>query len=173
VGTTLTVDVFQSVDGWAKGKTSPGYFGYLGAELDDWITAELARPQLVVLGRRTHDILAGLPEEARDTPEHRMTSSARSCSQQQRRRPRGRTRICRDDLMTDVHRLNREGEVPLRTMGSLSVARQLLSAGLVDRLSLMTFPLLVGTSGREPVFADATSADLELVNHHAWMVGCC
>jgi len=39
--------------------------------------------------------------------------------------------------------------------------------GLVDRLRLMTFPLLVGASGREPVFADATSADLELVDHRA------
>ena len=42
-----------------------------------------------------------------------------------------------------------------------------MGAGLVDRLRLMTFQLLVGVPGREPVFADVASADLELVNHHA------
>jgi dihydrofolate reductase len=50
-------------------------------------------------------------------------------------------------------------------MGSLSVVRQLCGAGLVDRLRLMTFPLLVGTSGREAAFADVAPADLELVDH--------
>jgi len=31
---TLTVDVFVSVDGWASGATSPGYFGYFGPDLE-------------------------------------------------------------------------------------------------------------------------------------------
>jgi dihydrofolate reductase len=77
------------------------------------------------------------------------------------------TRICRDDLITEMTRLKGDGDVPLRTMGSLSVARQLMGAGLVDRLRLMTFPLLVGHRAAKPVFADVASADLELVNHQA------
>ena len=60
-----------------------------------------------------------------------------------------------------------DSDVPLRTMGSLSLARQLANAGLVDRLRLMTFPLFAGESGREPAFADMGSADLELVDHRA------
>ena len=63
---TLTVDIFLSVDGWAASESSPGYFGYLGPELDEWISTELAAPQVVVLGRRTYEILAGIPDEARD-----------------------------------------------------------------------------------------------------------
>jgi dihydrofolate reductase len=50
-------------------------------------------------------------------------------------------------------------------MGSLSLARELMSAGLVDRLRLMIFPLIAGDAGREPFFADMASADLELVDH--------
>jgi dihydrofolate reductase len=49
-------------------------------------------------------------------------------------------------------------------MGSLTLARQLVSAGLVDRLRLMIFPLIAGDAGREPFFADMASADLELVH---------
>ena len=54
--------------------------------------------------------------------------------------------------------------VPLRTMGSLSLARQLLGAGLVDRLRLMIFPLVAGPSGREAAFDGMAAADLELVH---------
>jgi dihydrofolate reductase len=161
----LTVDVFLSVDGWARGATSPGYFGYFGPELEKWITTELARPQLVILGRRTYEALAGLPEEARDDSWHRMTELSKvvfSATLATASWPT--TRICRDDLIAEVRRLKAEGEVPLRTMGSLSVVRQLCGAGLVDRLRLMTFPLLVGTSGREAAFADVAPADLELVD---------
>ncbi len=162
----LTVDVFLSVDGWARGATSPGYFGYFGPELEKWITAELARPQLVILGRRTYEALAGLPGEARDDSSHRMTELSKvvfSATLAKASWPN--TRICRDDLITEVSRLKREGEVPLRTMGSLSVVRQLCGAGLVDRLRLMTFPLLAGTSGCEAAFADVAPADLELAGH--------
>lgn len=163
---TLTVDMFVSVDGWAGSENSPGYFGYFGPELEEWITTELALSQLAVFGRRTYEALAGLPEHAGDASWHRMTELSKvvfSATLKTTSWPN--TRICRDDLITEVSRLKGHSDVPLRTMGSLSVARQLLSAGLVDRLRLMTFPLLVGASGREPVFEDATSAELELVDH--------
>jgi dihydrofolate reductase len=120
----LTVDVFLSVDGWARGETSPGYFGYLGPELEEWITAELALPQLVVLGRRTYEVLAGLPEQARDASWHRMTELDKVVfSGTLERTSWPNTRICRDDLITEVTGLKGDGDVPVRTMGSLSVAR--------------------------------------------------
>jgi dihydrofolate reductase len=75
------------------------------------------------------------------------------------------TRICGEDLVDEVRRMKAGSGVPLRTMGSLSLARQLLRAGLVDRLRLMIFPLIAGTAGRDAFFADMASADLELVDH--------
>lgn len=57
---TLTVDVFVSVDGYAYSATSPAYFGYDGPMLEEWIREELAGPQLVLMGRRTYEALAGL-----------------------------------------------------------------------------------------------------------------
>lgn len=77
------------------------------------------------------------------------------------------TRICAADLVEETARMKADGDVPLRTMGSVSVARQLMDAGLVDRLRLMTFPLFAGDAGREAFFADLASADLELVDHRA------
>lgn len=75
------------------------------------------------------------------------------------------SRICDRDLVDAVRQLKDESDVPVRTMGSLSVVRQLIAVGLVDRLRLMTFPLVAGTSGRESIFAEYEPADLELVDH--------
>jgi dihydrofolate reductase len=167
VGSALTVDVFLSVDGWAGSDGLPGYFGYLGPELAEWIRAEAATPQVIVMGRRTYEMLAGLPEEFRDEGWQRMSQLDKvvfSRSLTQVSWPN--TRLCSDALVDEVRAL-KDGEVPLRTMGSLSVARQLIDARLVDRLRLMIFPLIAGPSGREAAFQDVASADLELVDHHA------
>jgi dihydrofolate reductase len=165
---TLTVDLFVSVDGWAGSDGLPGYFGYLGPELEQWITTELAAPQCAVMGRRTYETLAGLPEQARDESWQRMSQLDKVVfSRTLRRAHWPNTRICGTGLVDEIRRLKADSDVPLRTMGSLSLARQLTRAGLVDRLRLMTFPLIAGESGREAAFANMASADLELVDHRA------
>jgi dihydrofolate reductase len=51
-------------------------FGYLGPELQAWITTELAATQLIVMGRRTYEALAALPEEAHGESWHRLAQHA-------------------------------------------------------------------------------------------------
>lgn len=165
---SVTVDIFVSVDGWAGSDGLPGYFGYLGPELEQWITDELAVPQIVVMGRRTYEALAALPDDARDESWRRMAALDKVVfSRTLQHAVWPNTRICATDLVEEIPRMKAEGGLPLRTMGSLSLARQLMNAGLVDRLRLMTFPLLAGDAGRDPFFADMASADLELVGHRA------
>jgi dihydrofolate reductase len=68
--------------------------------------------------------------------------------------------------VVDVVRERKDAEdVPLRTIGSLSIVRQLVNAGLVDRLRLMVFPLFVGASGAEPAYAALDETELELLDH--------
>jgi dihydrofolate reductase len=166
VADQLTVDLFASVDGWAGSDGLPGYFGYFGPELGQWITTELARPQLLVMGRRTYGALAGLPDEARDGSwEQMMHLDKVVFSQTLQTASWPNTRICADDLVDEVRRMKSETDVPLRTVGSLSLARQLTTAGLVDRLRLMTFPLIAGVSGREAAFAGMGDIALDLVDH--------
>jgi dihydrofolate reductase len=163
---SVIVDIFVSVDGWAGSDGLPGYFGYLGPELQEWIMDELAAPQLVVMGRRTYQALAGLPQEAhgkswRRTAELDKVVFSRTLTHA----AWPNTRICSRDLVDEVQEMKAGGNLPLRTWGSLSLTRQLISAGLVDRLRLMTFPLMAGPSGRDAAFADMTSADLALAGH--------
>src|ERR1051326_8717926 len=160
MGSPLTVDIFVSVDGWAGSDGLPGYFGYLGPELEEWVTAELALPQLVVMGRRTYEALAAYSGESGMT---KLDTVVFSRTLQHVAWPSAR--ICREDLVDEIRKLKAGSAVPLRTMGSISLARQLMGAGLVDRLRLMIFPLIAGDAGRDPFFAEMASADLELAEH--------
>jgi dihydrofolate reductase len=163
---TLTVDIFVSVDGWAGSDGLPGYFGYLGPELEQWIRDEGSAPQTLLLGRKTYEILAGLPEEARDEGWQRMTATDKVVfSTTLTEASWANTRLCADEFVDEVRSMKASGDLPIRTAGSLSLARQLMDAGLVDRLRLMTFPLVAGEAGREAFFADVGSADLELTDH--------
>jgi dihydrofolate reductase len=51
---------------------------------------------------------------------------------------------------------------PMRTIGSLSLARSLFRLGLVDRARIMAFSMIRGATGREPIFADLPDLDLDL-----------
>ena len=57
---TLTVELLTSVDGWAGSDDLPAYFGYVGPELEDWLAAEAAAPQLALMNRLTDPLLSGL-----------------------------------------------------------------------------------------------------------------
>jgi hypothetical protein len=39
-----------------------------------------------------------------------------------------------------------------------------MNLGLIDRLQLMVFPLILGQAGKEPIYADYPRVPLELMN---------
>jgi dihydrofolate reductase len=161
----LVVDLFISVDGWAGSDGLPAFFGYAGPDLAKWIETESTSPQIMLMGRRTYGVLAGLPEEFRDEGWWRMSGQEkRVFSRTLTSASWPNTTVC-SDLIGDVRTMKADSDVPLRTIGSLSIVRQLMEAGLVDRLRLMIFPLLAGASGREAAFEGAASADLQPVGH--------
>ena len=110
-------------------------------------------------------MLAGLPEEACDESYRSMTRQTTTVF--------SRTLTSTDwpgaevdstDLVERVEQLKETSNLQLRTVGSISIVRQLLNAGLVDRLRLMVFPLFVGRSGSEPAFDGLEEGELELVD---------
>ena len=160
----VIVDLFVSVDGWAGSTDSPGYFGYGGPDLMAWIDESSSVPHVALLGRRTYELLSGMPVSAHDgTWVTELDKIVFSRTLDSVAWPK--TELCKEDVVSTVRRRKAEGGLPMRTMGSLSLARQLLDAGLVDRLRLMTFPLIVGPTGREAAFEHVASADLQLVDH--------
>lgn len=165
MASTLTVELLISVDGWAGSDGLPGFFGYLGPELEEWMAAESAAPHLALMGRTTYELMSDLPDEAKDEEWEKMSrQDAVVFSRTLTTVDWPNARVA-DDLLEETKRLKDSSDVALRTVGSLTLVRQLLAAGLVDRLRLVTFPLVAGPDGREWAFTEITSADLELVEH--------
>lgn len=158
-------DLFVSVDGHARGTRSPGYFGFTGPELERWIDDEMQRPYTNVMGRRTYTLLSSLPPEARDDGWHQMSRTPTIVFSRTLAEPSwpGAT-LHAGDAVAEVRRLKTGPGPDLRIVGSLSLVRQLLNAGQVDRLRLMVFPLIIGETGEEPFFTHLIDAALELVS---------
>jgi dihydrofolate reductase len=162
---TLTVELLISVDGWAGSDDLPGYFGYLGPELEEWMAAESAAPHLALMGRKTYEMMSDLPDEAKDEEWEKMTRQDTVVFSRTLTTVDWPNARVADDLLEEAKRLKDSSDVPLRTVGSPTLVCQLVAAGLVDRLRLVTFPLFAGPDGREWAFTDIASADLELVEH--------
>jgi dihydrofolate reductase len=162
----LIGDIFVSVDGSSLGTRSPGYFGYFGPDLDRWIQREQAAPYMDVMGRKTYELLAGLPEQHRDASWETMAKKPTLVfSRTLERVGWPGAELCSAEAVEEIAHRKRNGDHDLRTVGSLSLLQQFLNAGLLDRLRIMVFPLAVGESGAMPVFDRVRDLELHLVAH--------
>jgi len=162
----LTTDLFVSLDGYAKGEHAGPYFDMYGPELGRWIDEHLAEPQVLLMGRVTYEALSPMSRsgEAGAQPS-RMDELPKIVLSRTLREPLAwpNTRVAAGDLAALVENLKHGDGDPLRTIGSVSLVRDLVGLGLVDRLRLVVFPIVLGPDGREPLFAGFPSTQLELV----------
>ena len=56
----------------------------------------------------------------------------------------------------------------MRTMGSLSLCRSLLQAGLADRFRVVVFPVITGATGQERIYDGYPDVALEMVDHRTF-----
>ena len=157
-------ELIISVDGFAKGAQSPGYYGFFGSEFGDWLAKNADQPHQTVIGRRTYELLNTIPTQARDEGTKRTVATPGwlySRTLETAEWPN--LKIIRSDVCEHIRELKqREGD-EIRTLGSLSLVRQLLSAGLVDRLRLIMCPLVIPQTGLEPAFAGLPDLQFKLL----------
>jgi len=127
----VIADLFLSVDGYARGSRSPGYFGFAGPDLERWISDEMNRPHWQVMGRRTYSALAALPEEVRDEGWQRMAQTPTvvfSRTLQEVSWPKAR--INSNDVVDEVRRMKASEGAMLRT-SSMAGAPVAISAAII------------------------------------------
>jgi riboflavin biosynthesis pyrimidine reductase len=52
----------------------------------------------------------------------------------------------------------------MRTIGSLTLCRSLLNAGLVDRYRVVVFPVITGSTGRDRIYDGYPDVSLDMVS---------
>jgi dihydrofolate reductase len=162
----LTADLFMSLDGFASGVDQPPYFGYLGSDLWSWVGKHLDEPHVIIMGRVTYQALARFSASATDEVSAKMSALPKIVFSRTLEEPLEwkHTRVLKGAMADEIKRLKQQHGDPLRSIGSISLVKSMIELGVVDRLRLMVFPLILGHAGREPVYANYPLERLELIN---------
>ncbi len=73
------------------------------------------------------------------------------------------TRLVSGDPVEAVREMKAGGDASMRTLGSLTLCRSLLNAGLVDRFRVVVFPVITGSTGRDRIYDGYPDVALEMV----------
>src|SRR3954451_12354434 len=175
----LTATMFLSVDGVYQGpggrdEDRSGGFdrgGWLAPFFDDQVGAFMletfARPDAVLLGRRTYDIFAGYwphQTDPGDPVATKLNSLPKYIASTTLRDPGwANTTVLDGDLVQSIRDLKAQPGNELQVHGSGRLLRFLLEHDLVDRMNLEIFPVIVGKGMR--LFAEeGRDTRLELVS---------
>jgi dihydrofolate reductase len=163
---TLTIDLISSLDGFAAAENWPGYWGKEGPEYMAWLEEKLAEDHVIVMGAKTYRVMSQIVSEVEDPTFERMAEIRKVVFSTTVEPPLtwANTEVVAEDAVTALRRMKEEVTAPMRTLGSISLNKALLRAGLVDSLQLVVFPVVTGESGMDPIFADWPDLDLDLVN---------
>ncbi len=74
------------------------------------------------------------------------------------------TELVSNDAVETVAEMKRSAAKPMLTIGSLSLCRSLMEAGLADRFRLVVFPVITGRTGRERIYDNYQDFSLEMVD---------
>ncbi|MFE0413394.1 dihydrofolate reductase family protein [Streptomyces tendae] len=168
---SLMVDFIISLDGYAAADGWPGFWGMEGPEYLAWLDGDAEKQHTSLMGATTYRLMSGFAGEMPDDPGFTwLTSMPKVVFSSTLRAPLSwdNTELVPGDAVEAVREMKRGGTRPLRTLGSLSLCRSLLAAGLVDRFRVVVFPVITGASGRERIFDAYPDVTLDLVESHTF-----
>jgi dihydrofolate reductase len=121
---------------------------------------------LFLNGRLTYVALARFSPAGTDEVSVRMTELPKLVFSSTLKEPLSwkNTRLAKASVADEIRALKQQPGDPLRSIGSISLVRSMMQLGLVDRLRLMVFPVILGTAGREPIYASYPRTGLELID---------
>ena len=159
---TLMIDFIVSLDGYAAADGWPGLWGMGGPDYFAWLGEQ--EEHTTLMGATTYRLMSGMAEEEPEAfAEMGAMPKVVFSSTLSEPLAWASSELVTTDPVEAVRAMKRDADLPLRTLGSLTLARSLLVAGLVDRLRLVVFPVINGATGRERVFDGFPDVRLDLV----------
>ncbi len=165
----LLVDFITSLDGCAAGEGWPGFWGLEGPEYLGWLDESPEKEYTKLMGAATYRLMSGF---AAQSPEGlaQLTSMQKVVFSSTLEEPLewANSRLVSTDPVEAVRALKAEDTTGLSTLGSLTLCRSLLEAGLVDRFRVVIFPVITGKTGRERIYDGYPDIGLEMVDHRTF-----
>jgi dihydrofolate reductase len=73
------------------------------------------------------------------------------------------TRLMTGDAVEAVRAMKEDSRIELRTLGSVSLCRSLITTGLVDRFQVVVFPVVTGATGQDRIYDGYPDIRLDLI----------
>jgi dihydrofolate reductase len=171
----LLIDFITSLDGYASGEGWPGWWGLQGPEYLAWLGEQ---PEVTYLmGAKTYRLMSGFAagEMPAGTDEFTtdeeasvggLTGASKVVFSSSLEEPLtwANTTLVREDAAEVVGAMTKDGSGLMSTIGSLSLCRTLLQAGLVDRFRVGMFPVITGATGSERIYDGYPDVALEMID---------
>jgi len=161
----LVVDFIASLDGYAAAEGWPGWWGLEGPEYLAWLAENPERDHLLLMGAKTYRTMYGFAEGGEPGTDvlgglDKVVFSRTLTDPLQWEN----SRLVSGDAADAVRELKEDGDRSMRTIGSLTLCRSLMGAGLVDRFRVVIFPVITGATGRERIYDGYPDVALDLVD---------
>jgi len=178
----LLVDFITSLDGYASAEGWPGWWGLEGPEYLAWLGEQ---PEVTYLmGANTYRMMSGFAAGESPAGTNEFTTDEEASFDTLRRASKvvfsttlhepltwPNSTLVRNDAIDAVRTMKEHGSGLLSTIGSLSLCRSLLTAGLVDRFRVTTFPVITGATGSERIYDGYPDVILDMIDHRTFDAG--
>jgi dihydrofolate reductase len=167
----LMVDFIISLDGYGAAEGWPGFWGMEGPEYLAFIGEGSETGHTTLMGATTYRLMSGFAAQMPDDPGMGgLTAMPKVVFSSTLKAPLSwaNSELVAEDPVDAVRKMKRSGARELRTLGSVTLCRSLLAAGVVDRFRVVIFPVITGATGKERIFDGYPDVALELVNRRTF-----
>ena len=173
----LLIDFGTTLDGYASGDGWPGWWGLEGPEYLAWVAEQ--PPVTYLMGANTYRLMSSfasgeIPLGTEDVEEEasvdELTRTPKVVFSASLEEPLtwANTTLVRGDAVQAVRAMKEEGSGILSTLGSVSLSRSLLRAGIVDRFRVVMFPVITGATGAERIYDGYPDVALDMIDHRTF-----
>jgi dihydrofolate reductase len=160
----LMIDFITSLDGYGAAEGWPGFWGLEGPEYLAWLGDQPEADYTILMGANTYRLMFGFASEGEpNTDSLAGTSKVVFSSTLTEPMAWRNTRLVSQDAAHAVREMKEGGSESMRTIGSLTLCRSLLSAGLVDRFRVVVFPVITGSTGKDRIYDGYPDVSLDMV----------
>ena len=175
----LLVDFITSLDGYASADGWPGWWGLQGPEYLAWLGEQ---PEVTYLmGANTYRLMSGFAAGELPAGQEEFASDEEASVDELTRASKlvfsasleeplawANSALVRENAIDAVRETKDEGSGLLSTLGSVSLCRSLLRAGLVDRFRVVMFPVITGATGAERIYDGYPDVALEMIDNRTF-----
>jgi len=162
----LLVDFITSLDGYGAAEGWPGWWGLEGPEYLGWLGDQPEGDYTILMGATTYRLMSGFAAEGEPGTDA-LAGMSKIVFSSTLKEPLDwpNTELIDRDAAEAVREMKDQAEArSMRTLGSISLCRSLLQAGLVDRFRVVVFPVITGKTGTDRIYDGYPDVGLDMIS---------